>query len=136
MELHDALDRIASIHQQVARTQMYRGYRALPVAFSGLLALAAALLQPLFLPGAVEESAVYFAWWLGVALLSLLATGWEMVESLHRSPSALEREKTFLAIGQFVPCLAAGTLLLVVLARSSPESLWLLPGLWSMFFGL
>lgn len=136
MELRDALDQIDHIRQQMARSEMFHGYRAFPVAFSGLLALGVALLQPVWLPYPAENVAAYFACWIGVALLSLLATGWEVAASLRRSHSALERQKTFLAVSQFVPCLIAGLLLLVVLAKTSPESLWLLPGLWSMFFGL
>ena len=40
-ELHEALERIAEIRHQMARTEVFRGYRALPVAFSGALAVAA-----------------------------------------------------------------------------------------------
>ena len=37
---------------------------------------------------------------------------------------------------QFVPCLVAGGLLTATLAVASPESLWLLPGLWQILFSL
>ena len=37
MELRDALAQIAEIRQHMARTEVFRGYRALPVAFSGVL---------------------------------------------------------------------------------------------------
>ena len=40
MELREALTQISEIRRQVARAQLFRGYRALPVAFSGLTALA------------------------------------------------------------------------------------------------
>jgi hypothetical protein len=54
-----------------------------------------------------------------------------------RGPAAsLRREITWLAVEQFVPCLAAGALLTVVLVRSAPESLWMLPGLWQILFSL
>jgi signal transduction histidine kinase len=40
------------------------------------------------------------------------------------------------AIEQFVPALAVGVLLTVVLVRVAPGDFWLLPGLWSLIFSL
>lgn len=45
MELRDALTQISEIRSQLARTEVFRGYRAMPVAFSGVLAVAAACFQ-------------------------------------------------------------------------------------------
>ena len=42
MELREALTQISEIRAQVARTEMFRGYRSLTVAFTGLLAFCAA----------------------------------------------------------------------------------------------
>ena len=47
MDLRDALTQIAAIRQQVAQTETFRGYRAAPVALSGVLAWLAAALQTL-----------------------------------------------------------------------------------------
>lgn len=41
-----------------------------------------------------------------------------------------------LAVGQFAPSVVAGGLLMFVLAWFAPENLWMLPGLWSLLFGL
>ena len=136
MELRDALAQIAEIRQQVARTEVFRGYRALPVALSGLLAFATAGLQTIWLLDVKQNSFVYLTTWIGVAGLSVGATGWEMAWRLRLSSSVLERERSIQAIGQFLPSLIAGALLLLVLARFAPACLWMLPGLWSMFFGL
>ena len=46
MELREALTQIAEIRQQMARTEVFRGYRAMPVAFGGVVALAAAGFVP------------------------------------------------------------------------------------------
>ena len=43
MDLHDALTQISEIRRQVARTEVFRGYRAVPVAFSGFLAIVVAV---------------------------------------------------------------------------------------------
>ena len=136
MELRDALTQIAEIRQQVARTELFRGYRALPVAFSGLTAFAAATLQAWLIPEPAQNISAYLALWIGAAVLSMIATGSEMVWRLRRLNSALEREKTGVAVTQFLPCIGAGGLLLIVLLRFAPESLWMLPGLWAMLFGL
>ena len=49
MDLREALEQISEIRQQVAQTETFRGYRAAPVAFSGLVAWVAAALCQNFL---------------------------------------------------------------------------------------
>ncbi len=136
MDLRDALTQIAEIRQQVARTEVFRGYRALPVAFSGFVALAAAGAQTVWLAEPAQTIAAYLTLWVAAALLSLVATAIEMAWQLRRSGSALERQKVLLALAQFLPCLAAGSLVTIVLVKHVPDSLWMLPGLWAVFFGL
>jgi len=136
MELRDALNQIAAIRQQVARTEVFRGYRALPTAFSGLLAFATAGLQTVWVPDPTRHLAAYLALWIVAALLSVFATAWEMLCRLRRSSSTLERAKIGVAVSQFSPCLLAGGLLMLVLVRFAPDGVWMLPGLWAMFFGL
>ena len=46
MDVSRALDQIAEIHEQMAKGEIYRGYRSLPVAASGLIGFAAGWLQP------------------------------------------------------------------------------------------
>jgi hypothetical protein len=136
MELHEALTQISEIRQQMARTEVFRGYRALPVAFSGVLAVAAAVAQAVWVPEPSQQVASYLCLWIGTAVVSGLAAGSEMVWRSRGQGASLRREITWLAVEQFVPCLAAGALLTVVLVRSAPESLWMLPGLWQILFSL
>jgi hypothetical protein len=136
MELHEALTQIAEIRQQVARTEVFRGYRALPVAFSGVLAFLAAGIQALWIPDPLQNISAYLALWVGAALVSMLATGVEMILHYRLPTSAFNRAKTLQAVGQFLPSIVAGGLLMVVLTSHAPESLWMLPGLWAMLFGL
>jgi hypothetical protein len=136
MELRDALTQISEIRQQMARTEVFRGYRAVPVAFSGLLAFAAAVVQGLFLRDPAQHITIYLGLWTGAAVLSAFAAGLEMMIRSRGTASSLRREITWLAVEQFVPCLAAGALLTVVLVRGAPESLWMLPGLWQVLFSL
>ena len=46
MELRDALSHIAEIRLRMAETELFRGYRSLPVAMSGLLAALSATRKP------------------------------------------------------------------------------------------
>ena len=136
MELREALTQISEIRQQMARTEVFRGYRALPVAFSGVLAVLAGVLQSIFIPDPSRQTTEYLLLWVGTAVLGALVAGGEMGlrSRLHRS--VLRREITWLAVEQFVPSLVAGGLLTFVLSQAAPECLWLLPGLWQILFSL
>jgi len=43
---------------------------------------------------------------------------------------------TRLAVEQFLPCVLVGGLLTICVYRSAPDVAWMLPGLWSLLFGL
>jgi hypothetical protein len=136
MELRDALTQIAEIRRQLARTEVFRGYRAMPVAFSGVLALSTAAFQQVWLPDPAGNLPAYLTLWISAAFLSALAAGTEMLLRCWRSATTLTREITWLAVEQFLPCLLAGALLTVVFVACVPDGVWMLPGLWQMLFGL
>jgi len=141
MDLREALTQISEIRQQVARTETFRGYRAAPVAFSGVVAWTAAFCQYAWMrPPAADAPAGeimgYLSLWVGAALLSMVVTGVFMWLHCWQSRLTLTRSFTAIAIGQFVPCVAAGGLLMFVLLYHAPEALWMLPGLWSILFSL
>ncbi len=136
MDLREALTQISEIRQQVARTELFQGYRALPVAFSGVLALATAGFQSLCLPEPAQNMPAYLSLWLGAAVISMLATGMEMALHCRYASSALERSKVPLALGQFLPSIVAGGLVTYVLVEHASQSMWMLPGLWAIFFSL
>ncbi len=136
MELRDALTQISEIRRQMARTEVFRGYRAMPVAFSGGLALVAGLIQAAWIEQPRERMAAYLALWITAAILSALGAGGEMIGHARRSSPTWRREVTWLAIEQFLPCLIAGGLLTLVLVRYAPETCWMLPGLWQIVYSL
>ncbi|MGE3821285.1 MAG: hypothetical protein AB7I30_17865 [Isosphaeraceae bacterium] len=136
MELHEALSQITEIRQQMARTEVFRGYRAGPVAFSGVLAVSASLTQGLWLPYPAQRLGAYLGLWVGTAIVSGAAAGLGMFLRAKGPGRSLRREITWLAIEQFVPCIAAGALLTIVLVRSAPEASWMLPGLWQIMYSL
>ncbi|MFI5458723.1 MAG: hypothetical protein ACHRXM_25115 [Isosphaerales bacterium] len=136
MELREALTQITEIRLQLARTEVFRGYRAMPVAFSGGVALLAALIQAGTIADPASQIGPYLVLWIGAAFVSALAAGLEMMIRARNAGSPMTRELTWLAVEQFCPSLLAGALVTVVLLRAAPESLWMLPGLWQIFFAL
>lgn len=134
MDLREALDSIAVIRRRMAETEVFRGYRALPVAVSAVFALCAGFVQQTLLPRPDQDVPGYVALWSGVALLSMAAAGLAMFLRDRVAGASLTRPVTWLAIGQFVPCLVGAAAVTAVIVRIAPQSAWLLPGLWQVFF--
>jgi len=136
MELQEALSQISEIRRQMARAEVFRGYRALPVAGTGVLAFGAAGAQAVAIRQPLEQLGAYLALWFAAAALGVGWAGWAMARRARRASSAWERRVTWMAVEQFLPCLVAGGLVTIVLVRSAPETLWMLPGLWRVLFSL
>jgi hypothetical protein len=134
MELREALDSIAAIRRRMAETEVFRGYRALPVACSAVFALAAGFLQPTLVPKPEQDVPGYVGLWSLVAFLSIAAAGLAMFLRDRMAGTSLTRPVTWLAVGQFVPCLVAAAAITAVLIRLAPDAAWVLPGLWQVFF--
>jgi len=129
-----ALEQIAEIHQHLAKSEVYRGWRSVPVACSGLVGIAAAAWQstterPL-------EPWTFTMFWLAIGALALMVGCSEIVWHYIVRASATERRRSRQVIGQFLPALIAGALLTGALMRLSPSLVALLPGLWALFFGV
>ena len=63
MELQEALVQIDTIRAQVSRTEIFRGYRAATVAGTGILGLAAAAVQPIWVPQADQHPRAFVDLW-------------------------------------------------------------------------
>jgi len=134
MELREALDQIAEIRHRLVESELFYGYRALPIAVSGLFALAAGSVQPLVVPDPVQDVRTYVLFWSAVAVLSLaVAAGTVVLRDCLAGPSPT-RALTWIAVRQFVPCLVSGAVVAGAVVRLGPDSAWLLPGLWQLFF--
>jgi hypothetical protein len=136
MDLHDALSQIAEIRLRLAETERFRGYRSLPVAFSGFLAIVAAALQPYLVEDPRREIVAYCGLWVGAATLSVLAAALTMVMRDRFGGNSPSREVTLLALSQLLPALVAGALVTAVIMRGHPSAVGLLPGLWQVLFSL
>ncbi len=136
MELHDALTQIAEIRRQMAKAEVFPGYRSASVAFSGLLAIGAAVAQSQWIVDPSAEFGKYLTLWIAVAALSIAGVALEMSVRYWRMPDRSLVEPTRLAVEQFVPSVAAGILVTAVLSRHVPHAVPLLPGLWQILFSL
>jgi len=136
-DLEKALSDITAIRSQMARGTEFRGYGPMTIAATGVLALAAAALQALWLPDPAGGGVLaYVAIWVGAAALSAVLVGVEMVARTRRIHRGLADEMILGAIEKFMPAAVAGLLVTVVLYRFAPPSLWILPGLWQIIFSL
>jgi hypothetical protein len=136
MELHDALRQIDAIRSQVARTEVFRGYKARAIAATGLLGLAAAAVQPWWAPAPAVSPERYLMLWIAVAAACLAIVATELTIRWLATDSPLLRQQTLRAVEQFAPCVLAGAATTWALASFAPQSLELLPGLWAILFSL
>jgi hypothetical protein len=127
-----ALDQIAEIHQQIAKGEIYRGYRSLPVAASGLIGMVAAWLQPRAL-GTVDPIG-FVLYWSAIAVCAGFVGASEIVYTYF--VHAVDRRQTRRVVGQFLPSAAAGGAIALCFAHLSAALVPLLPGLWAICFGI
>jgi hypothetical protein len=136
MELQEALSQLSEIRTRIASAETFRGYRSVTVAFTGCLAVLGAIAQPICVPDPRAHFATYLTLWIGIAAISVGATASEMILRCLRMQSTSQSRLTRLAAAQFLPCVLVGALVTATLAVHASETLWMLPGLWSLFFSL
>lgn len=136
MHLSQALSQIEDIRRHIARTEKCRGLRAASVAASGVLACIVAWAQSQLIPAPLDYPGPYVALWLATAAIGFAIPASRLVARYYRTDSELVRQVTRLALELLAPSLVAGALLTLAVYRASPESLWMLPGLWSIVFSL
>ena len=135
-DLERALADITAIRSQLARGTQFRGYGPITVAATGVLALAAALVQVLYVPDPAATPLGYLALWSGMAVLAVIITGAEMIARSRREHGGLADEMLYQAVEQYIPAGVAGMLLTVFIHRYAEGALPLLPGLWQIIFSL
>lgn len=135
-DLYKALGDIRSIRRQVAHRTEFRGYGPATLAATGGFAILAAGAQALLLPDPANHIPAYLAIWISTAALAAALIGVQMVTRAHRMHSGMAGEMIRMAVEQFLPAAGAGALMTIVLVRSVPSALWMLPGLWQVIFGL
>ena len=134
MDLSSALDRIEEIHAQMAKGEVFRGYRPVPVALAGAIGFGAGWLQRPLVPAC--DGTRFLVFWLAVAGLAFVLNASVVGFGYARSRDPFARRRTRQVVGQFVPCLLAGAVVSLALPAAEPSLVRLLPGLWALLFGL
>lgn len=135
-DLYRALAEIDAIRGQMARGTEFRGYGPATLAITGVLALAAAILQSHVLKSPARDIGNYLAIWIVTAAVAVTVISVETITRTQRVHSGLAKEMIHSAVEQFLPAILAGFMLTVVLLRSAPHNAWMLPGLWQVMFSL
>ena len=135
-ELDKALADIFTIRSHIAAGTAFRGYGPATVAATGILALATAVIQYVWLDHPTDQPMIFFGTWAATALVSLAMIRVEMRARSRRHHSGLADAMVVQAVEQFLPASVAGALLAVMLWKFAPEVLWMLPGLWQVFVSL
>jgi hypothetical protein len=134
--LEEALADIVEIRNQIAASTAFRGFGPATLTITGLLPLLTATGQSLLLKHPDAEPLLFFAGWIGTAIVCIAIIGVEMLFRSRQHHSGLADAVIYNAIEQFLPAGAAGAFLVVVLARFAPSTLWLVPGLWQVLVSL
>ena len=128
-----ALEQIAEIHSQLAKSEIYRGWRSAPVAVSGAIGLVAAWCQSTW--SRPIEPIAFVSFWLIVAIAAFAVGSAEIATHFFSRATPTERRRTRQVLGQFLPALVAGLLVTIALTQLNPVFVTVLPGLWALFFG-
>src|SRR5262245_10822314 len=100
-----ALEQIAEIHEQLGRTSVFRGWRPIPVASSGVIGLAAAAWQSAQ-PRPLDPWS-FTVFWLVVGCAAVIVGCSEIAWHYVTRATEVDRARVRLVIGQFVPSLFA-----------------------------
>jgi hypothetical protein len=131
-----AIEQLEEIHGHLARTEVYRGWRSLPVALSGVVGFAAAAYQSATAPpGAAIDPARFAIYWISVAGVAFAVGCAEMAWRYLARATATDRRRTRHVLGQFLPALVAAACITGALLRFGPAVAALLPGLWALLYG-
>jgi hypothetical protein len=135
-DLERALTDISAIREQLAQTTEFRGYAPTTLAATGAFALAVAGAQAHWLPGSTSHMRAYVALWAAAAAVCVILIAFETVTHSRRAHGGMATAMLQSALEQFLPAVVAGGLVTVALLELAPQDLWLLPGLWHIFFAL
>jgi hypothetical protein len=133
MEVRDALDQLDRIHDQLTKGEVYRGFRVPAVALVGCVGLLAAVGQGWVVPPGDTRTFVWY--WSAIGAVGALIGFGAAIRSYLFREDDFERRRTRRVMGQFLPCVLAGGLLTLALARTD-AFIPLLPGVWAIVFGL
>jgi hypothetical protein len=135
-DLERALTDINAIREQLAHTAEFRGYAPTTLAGTGAFAFAVAAVQARWLPESADHMRMFVAVWAAAAAICVIPIAFETVQHSRRAHGGMATAMLQSALEQFLPAVVGGGLVTVALLELAPQDLWLLPGLWHVFFAV
>lgn len=136
MRIDEALKQVDAMSALAQRATTYRGLRSTTIAATGVLGIAAALAQPFFIGSMRGAEQMVVELWVAVAIGSLAVIVGDMIVRYYEDPTARARRLTLSVLSRLSPSIIVGGGLTFVFAEKTPESIWMLPGLWAILLGL
>ncbi len=135
-DLERALTDISAIREQLAQSTEFRGYAPTTLAATGVFAMLVATVQARWLPDSTTHMRRFVAIWAATAVVCVILIAIETVNHSRRAHGDLAAAMLQSALENLLPAVVAGGLVTVALLGLAPQDLWLLPGLWHIFFAL
>jgi hypothetical protein len=135
-DLERALTDISAIREQLAQSTEFRGYAPATLTATGAFALLVAGAQSIWLPESTTNMRLFIALWAATAALCAVLIAFETVHHSRRAHGELATVMLQSALEQLLPAVVAGGLVTLALLELAPQDLWMLPGLWHIFFAL
>jgi hypothetical protein len=135
-DLERALTDINAIREQLAQSTEFRGYAPATLTATGAFALLVAGAQAIWLPESATNMRLFIALWAATAALCAVLIAFETVHHSRRAHGGLATMMLQSALEQLLPAVVAGGLVTLALLELAPQDLWMLPGLWHIFFAL
>ena len=135
-DLNRALGDIRDIRRQLAQSTEFRGYGPLTLFCTAAFAAIAGCAQYAWVSEPAQHPLQYVTVWSITAIVSATLIAIQALNRAHRMHSGMADEMIGMAVEQFLPAAAAGTLLTIVIASTAPQVAWLLPGLWQIVYSL
>ena len=134
MNINNAMEQLEEIHKHMMRAEVYRGYKALPVFISGIIAFITAFIQSLKIE--ILTGRMFILGWVAAAavIVSLIAVSMALDYKVNKNK--FETKKLLRVLSQFSPSIIIGFLITLLFLKYRHESLELLPGLWAVLFSM
>lgn len=135
-DVERALSQIADIRARVTASSRFRGFAPEAMVSGSFFSLAVAMAQtvwPLTLAG---DGPRYVAVWGAVFVCCSIVAAAEAVSRCRALHGKMADAMLHTALRQLLPFGAAGVVIAVVVCRFSPQTAWVVPGLWQILVGL
>ena len=133
--IDQALEDLAEIRSSLNRAETFRGYRSASILATSGVAWFGCAMQSRWVDPDAPELGAFLVLWIRIALICAVVSFGEVMVRYWRS-GPMFRHMTRSAVGPMIPALLVGLALTVVIAANAPQVGWMLPGLWSIVFGL